>query len=79
MPQIIPASYSNESRRVFIADVPDKIVAASPEGIHIPVPPSGIVTPFSGLGSPAAGTRTGTPTIEGDGGLPLRKSVHPSK
>ncbi|KAF2147864.1 bifunctional 6-phosphofructo-2-kinase/fructose-2,6-bisphosphate 2-phosphatase [Myriangium duriaei CBS 260.36] len=85
--EIIPASYSNEGKRIFIPDVPNKMVAPSPEDLEIPVPPSGQLTPFSGLGTPARGTPSfGTPRNaspsrrEIDGGiLPLRKNLHPAK
>ncbi|KAG8630865.1 hypothetical protein KVT40_000005 [Elsinoe batatas] len=90
--EIIPSSYSNEAKRIHIEGVPTKLVPPSPEDLQIPVPPSGQLTPFSGLGTPA-GTRTGTPnvgsprnsspqrreTVVEGGVLPLRKNVHPSK
>ncbi|KAF2462135.1 6-phosphofructo-2-kinase-domain-containing protein [Lineolata rhizophorae] len=50
--EIIPASYNNVAKRIHIPDVPDAILPASPEDIRIPVPPSGNLSPFSGLGSP---------------------------
>lgn len=57
--QIIPASYNNEAKRIYIPDVPEDIVPASPQDIKIPVPPSGIVTPLpGGLGSPKSGAVT---------------------
>ncbi|GAM90624.1 hypothetical protein ANO11243_086690 [Dothideomycetidae sp. 11243] len=89
--EIIPASYSNEAKRIFIPDVPHKMVAPSPEDLEMPVPPSGQLTPFSGLGSPASGTRTGTPSLGtprnsspsrrdiDSGMLALRKHLHPAK
>ena len=55
--EIIPAAYQNEAKRIHIPNLPEKLVPGSPEGIHMPVPPSGMVTPFSGIGTPA-GTRT---------------------
>lgn len=81
--EIIPASYNNSAKRIHIDGLPQKLVPASPEDIKIPVPPSGIVTPFSGLGTPA-GAGTGSPaagavgsqtpvsSLEG-GVLPLKK------
>lgn len=51
--EIIPASYNNEANRIHIPDLPPNIIPDSPEDIRIPVPPSGICTPFSGIGSPA--------------------------
>ncbi|KAI7578837.1 hypothetical protein KC346_g19291, partial [Hortaea werneckii] len=60
--EIIPASYNNESRRIHIPGLPQKLIPASPEDIRIPVPPSvvpsGAVSPMSGLGTPAHGTQT---------------------
>lgn len=60
--EIIPASYSNEARRVHIPGLPARLVPASPEDLKMPFPPSGAITPFSGLGTPA-----GTQTPVGDG------------
>jgi hypothetical protein len=51
--QIIPASYQNEAKRIHIPGLPDEIVPSSPEDIRIPVPPSGMASPISGLASPA--------------------------
>ena len=51
--QIIPASYNNEAKRIHIPGLPEDIIPHSPEGLKIPVPLSGFVTPLSGLGSPA--------------------------
>ena len=59
--QIIPASYQNEAKRIFIQGVADKIVPGSPEDIRIPVPPSGFVSPLSGMGTPAMASGIGTP------------------
>ena len=50
--QIIPASYNNETKRIPIPDVPLKNVQDSPEDIKIPVPPSGVVSPATGIGTP---------------------------
>ena len=80
--EIIPASYNNESKRIRIPDLPQKLIPGSPEDIKIPVPPSGApsgaVSPMSGLGTPAhAGTQT--PESSGkeseSGSLPLRTSL----
>lgn len=65
--EIIPASYSNEAKRIHIANVPPKMIPSSPEDLEIPVPPSGQLTPFSGLGTPTS-TQNGTPM----GGTPAR-------
>lgn len=51
--EIIPASYQNEAKRIFIPGVAPEIVPGSPEDIRIPVPPSGTLSPMSGLGTPA--------------------------
>lgn len=53
--QIIPESYQNEARRIHIPDLPEEIIPASPEDLKIPVPPSGMVSPMQGLGSPQEG------------------------
>lgn len=67
--EIIPASYNNGAKRIHIEGLRGGIVGASPEGIEIPVPPSGTVSgavsPMPGLGTPAGRgtpqTGTGTP------------------
>ncbi|KAI9850118.1 MAG: hypothetical protein M1838_006052 [Thelocarpon superellum] len=51
-PQIIPASYNNETKRIRIPNLPEKIVPDSPEDIKIPVPLSGVVSPMPGIGTP---------------------------
>jgi 6-phosphofructo-2-kinase/fructose-2,6-biphosphatase 4 len=56
--EIIPASYNNSAKRIHIPDLPPKIVPGSPEDLKIPVPPSGAVSPFSGVGTPANGANT---------------------
>jgi 6-phosphofructo-2-kinase/fructose-2,6-biphosphatase 4 len=72
--EIIPASYNNSAKRIHIDGLPQKLVPGSPEDIKIPVPPSGVVTPFSGLGTPAAGTGTQTPVSSTEGGvLPIKR------
>ena len=82
LPQIIPASYNNEAKRIRIPGVPEDIIPHSPEGLKIPAPPSGWTTPQPGLGSPALrgmttperGHRTpeGYKTPEDSGELSLR-------
>lgn len=51
--KIIPASYQNEAKRIRIPDVSTDMIPGSPEDIKIPVPPSGALSPMSGLGTPA--------------------------
>lgn len=81
--QIIPSSYNNEAKRVHIDGLPPKMIPGSPEDLQMPAPPSGLVTPFSGLGTPArntpSGTGTTTPTLHVEGGLlPMRRpNLHP--
>ncbi|KAI9677607.1 MAG: hypothetical protein M1817_006561 [Caeruleum heppii] len=51
--EIIEAtSYNNEAKRIRIPDLPEEIVPDSPEDIKIPVPPSGFVSPMTGIGTP---------------------------
>ncbi|CDM37624.1 Fructose-2,6-bisphosphatase [Penicillium roqueforti FM164] len=50
--EILPESYQNEAQRIHIPDLPEEIIPASPEDLKIPVPPSGVVSPAQGLGSP---------------------------
>jgi len=45
--EIIPASYNNQAKRIHIPDLPPSIVPASPEGIKIPVPISGVISPLA--------------------------------
>ena len=60
--EIIPASYNNGAKRVKIEGLPARIIPGSPQDIQIPVPPSGAVSPFSGMGTPArGGSGAGTP------------------
>lgn len=68
--EIIPASYNNSAKRIPIAELPDKLVPGSPEGPGMPVPPSGTVSPFSGIGTPA-GQVTPTAGDSGGGAIPL--------
>ncbi|KAK3680029.1 hypothetical protein LTR78_000406 [Recurvomyces mirabilis] len=81
--EIIPASYNNQVKRITIPGVEGKMVPGSPEGISIPVPPSGFVSgavsPMGGLGTPArgnSGTQTpesgGSGDVGGTGLLPIR-------
>lgn len=51
--EIIPASYQNEAKRIHIPDLAPEMIPGSPEDIRIPVPPSGTLSPMSGLGTPA--------------------------
>ena len=75
--EIIPASYNNSAKRIYIPDLPQKLIPGSPEDINIPVPPSGQVSPFSGIGTPAGPSGAQTPETAGreSGALPLRKSM----
>lgn len=61
--EIIPASYNNSAKRIHIPGLDKKLVPGSPEGVKHPAPPSGTVSPFSGIG---------TPVEPGSGSLPLR-------
>jgi len=63
--EIIPASYNNQAKRIYVPDLPAEIIPASPEDIKIPVPPSGMVSPFSGLGSPRVGAQSPAPKEDG--------------
>ncbi|THV65161.1 6-phosphofructo-2-kinase/fructose-2,6-bisphosphatase-like protein [Aureobasidium pullulans] len=62
--EIVPASYNNESRRIHVPGLPAQIIPDSPEDLKLPVPPSGTITPFSGLGTPQG---TGTPESKEEG------------
>ncbi|KAJ5545366.1 hypothetical protein N7461_007670 [Penicillium sp. DV-2018c] len=50
--EIVPESYQNEAQRIHIPDLPEEIIPDSPEDLKIPVPPSGVISPMQGLGSP---------------------------
>lgn len=50
--QIIPESYQNVAQHIKIPGLPEEIIPDSPEDLKIPVPPSGLVSPIQGLGSP---------------------------
>lgn len=77
--EIIPSSYNNVAQRIHIPNLPDSIVPGSPEDIQIPVPPSGAVSPFSGLGTPKVGSGTATPQQGAPQPLQLRKThINPS-
>lgn len=69
--EIIPASYNNSAKRIHIDGLPQQMVPDSPEDIKMPVPPSGTISPFSGVGSPAG---TGTPREDSaaTGAIPLK-------
>ncbi|KAK5005455.1 hypothetical protein LTR28_007702 [Elasticomyces elasticus] len=67
--EIIPASYNNEAKRIHIPDLPPRMIAGSPEGLKIPVPPSGAVTPFSGVGTPSGSVTPLTEHVS----IPLRR------
>ena len=56
--EIIPASYNNQAKRIYIPGLQDEIIPGSPEDIKIPVPPSGVVSPINGIGSPIMGAQT---------------------
>ncbi|CZT06018.1 related to 6-phosphofructo-2-kinase/fructose-2,6-bisphosphate 2-phosphatase [Rhynchosporium graminicola] len=60
--EIIPASYQNEAKRIYVPDLNPSLIPGSPEDIRIPVAPSGIISPLPGAGTPAQGL--GTPTAE---------------
>ena len=64
--EIIPASYNNSAKRIHIDGLPESMVPASPEDIKIPVPPSGTMSPLSGLGTPAGAQ---TPEKRGSEGI----------
>jgi len=70
--EIIPASYNNQAKRIFIPGLPDHIVPGSPEDIKIPVPPSGFVSPMNGLGTPV-GERALSPSPNKSGTMSLRE------
>jgi 6-phosphofructo-2-kinase/fructose-2,6-biphosphatase 4 len=77
--QIIPSSYNNVAKRIKIPGLPDKMVPGSPEDIKMPVLLSGAVSPFSGIGTPQAGSGTATPQLNTPQPLNLRKShISPS-
>ncbi|ATZ58739.1 hypothetical protein BCIN_16g04350 [Botrytis cinerea B05.10] len=74
--EIIPASYQNEAKRIHIDGLAPEIIPGSPEDIRIPVPPStapsGVQSPFSGIGTPAlGGSGVATPSGEVKGINPL--------
>lgn len=78
--QIIPSSYNNVAKRIKIPNLPESMVPGSPEDIKIPVPPSGAVSPFSGIGTPQAGSGTATPQLNQPQPLNLKRThVNPSE
>ena len=72
--EIIPASYNNSAKRIHIPELSQNLVPGSPEGLHMPAPPSGTISPMSGMGTPA-GTQTPEAAGKESGMLPLRKSM----
>ncbi|KAF9739014.1 hypothetical protein PMIN06_012112 [Paraphaeosphaeria minitans] len=77
--EIIPSSYNNVAKRIKIPNLPERMVPGSPEDIKMPVPPSGAVSPLSGIGTPQAGSGTATPPLNMPQPLNLRKShISPS-
>lgn len=56
--EIIPASYNNQAKRIHIHGLAKKLIPSSPEGPSMPIPPSFMVTPFSGISSPTQGAQT---------------------
>jgi 6-phosphofructo-2-kinase/fructose-2,6-biphosphatase 4 len=75
--EIIPSSYNNVIKRIKIPGLPDSMVPGSPMDIQIPVPPSGAVSPFPGVGTPQLSATPGTSTpAQGTPGppLPLKKT-----
>lgn len=84
--EIIPASYSNSSKRIHIPGLHPRLIPGSPQDIQIPVPPShssGTASPFSGLGTPVSGDGgTMTPAGNGNGkeggNVPLRVQISKS-
>ena len=73
-PKIIPSSYNNVAKRIKIPNLPHSMVPGSPEDIKIPVPPSGAVSPFSGIGTPNANSGTATPQTNPAQPLNLKSS-----
>lgn len=55
------------------------MIPGSPEDIRLPVPPSGVVSPFPGLGAPAMGSNTPTDPASSIPFKPVRivKEEHP--
>jgi hypothetical protein len=58
--KVIPKSYQNEAKRIYIPGLAPDLIPGSPEDIKIPVPASGVVSPLpgSGLASPAENAAT---------------------
>ena len=72
--EIIPASYNNSAKRIHIPDLSKNLVPGSPEGLDMPAPPSGQISPMSGMGTPA-GAQTPETVEKESGMLPLMKSM----
>lgn len=74
--EVIPSSYNNSAKRIHIDDLSQQIIPGSPEDLQIPVPPSGAMSPLSGLGTP---TGASTPESSGreSGMLPMRRNISP--
>ena len=72
--EIIPASYNNSAKRIHIPDLSKSLVPGSPEGLSHPAPPSGTISPMSGMGTPSGALTPETAGRE-SGMLPLRKSM----
>ncbi|WPG99162.1 Hypothetical protein R9X50_00197300 [Acrodontium crateriforme] len=72
--EIIPASYNNSAKRVHIPDLNPKLVPGSPEGIAMPVAPSGTGTPFS-IGSPGTRTPESSSREASGGAVPLWRAA----
>jgi len=51
--KIIPASYQNEAKRIHIPGLAPEAIPESPKDIKISVPLIGVVSPLTGLGTPA--------------------------
>ncbi|KAF2743458.1 6-phosphofructo-2-kinase/fructose-2,6-bisphosphatase-like protein [Sporormia fimetaria CBS 119925] len=79
--EIIPSSYNNVAKRIKIPGLPESMVPGSPEDIKIPVPPSGNVSPFPGVGTPQASNSPrpgqGTPLTQARAGTPLTQAPQP--
>lgn len=68
--EIIPASYNNSAKRIYVEGLHPRLLPGSPEGVEMRAPPSGTVSPMpGGLGTPTLG-------VEETGQMPLfRKAV----
>lgn len=71
--EVIPSSYNNSSKRIHIENLPDVIIPSSPQDIKIHFPPSGTVSPLSGVATPVdVGTTTPESGEKENGNLPPR-------